>query len=146
MLSDENNRESRSFTDEGSSNHPESEQTPNEGLELKLTAGSNENLYIHADGAWSQSDLYSGRRIHFEPLFVIQTWHRFYAKALMEADPAKRPAIVALAEGAILDRYVELFVSQIQTEETEDLQRAIAALTQLKEAHAIESTTQQFVA
>ena len=146
MLSDENNRESPVFIDEASKDHPESAPTPGEGLELKLTAGANENPYIHANGAWTDADLFSGRKINFEPLFVIQTWHRFYAKALMETDPVKLPAMITLAEGAILDRYVELFVSQIQSEETLDLQQAIAALTRLKEAHAIDSNTQQFIA
>ncbi|MGB2628554.1 MAG: hypothetical protein WAK20_17345 [Candidatus Acidiferrum sp.] len=41
---------------------------------------------------------------------ATEKWHRPYANALMEKDPAKLAPLVAQAEHAIFDRYLELSV------------------------------------
>jgi hypothetical protein len=67
-----------------------------------------------------------------ESMFVTQSWHRPYAEALMETDPAELPSLIALAERAILTRYRELKALQVSSDELVDLRHAIEALSQLK--------------
>ncbi len=64
--------------------------------------------------------------------FVTEKWHRPYANALMEKDPAKLTPLVAEAEHAIFNRYLELSVSPAPPEYFRDLQDAIDILIRLK--------------
>ena len=87
MLSDENNRGWTSFADEVPSNRTEPGQTPNESSRTQVDRRLERKSVIHATGPGpTPSSILA--EMHFEPLFIIQTWHRFYAKALMETDPA----------------------------------------------------------
>jgi len=64
--------------------------------------------------------------------FVTEKWHRPYAYALMEKDPAKLTPLVAEAEHAIFNRYLELSVSPAPPEYFRDLQNAIDILIKMK--------------
>jgi hypothetical protein len=82
-----------------------------------------------------------------QAMFVVQRWHRLYAVALIESDPALLPEAVALAEQAVLVRFLELFVARSETEETIELRRAMAALSELEAEIAIGCLQQeQYVA
>jgi hypothetical protein len=68
-------------------------------------------------------------------MFVTQDWHKSYGEALLEANPAKRPHAIALAEQGILDRYLEpLF--RLPPDESLDLMNALDALSRLKKTTA----------
>ena len=66
--------------------------------------------------------------------FVSEKWHRPYAQALMETDPGKRAPLIAGAEHAIFDRYLELSISPGPIEQSRDLQTATNVLIDLKNA------------
>ena len=74
------------------------------------------------------------KNIKLEDLFVTQSWHRPYAEALLETDPSNLPYLIAAAERAILDRYWELEIAPVPTDELVDLGHAIEALSQIKSA------------
>jgi hypothetical protein len=59
-------------------------------------------------------------------------WHRRYAEALMETEPAKQVSLIAKAERAIFDRYLELCITPAAIEHSIDLQNAVYYLSQLK--------------
>lgn len=146
MLQDESNLESTTSTDGTSEDQIDSPSTPGAGIEFELNAGVDATLCLDVDGAWLDPTLFSTNEIELKPLFAIQIWHKLYAEALLETDSTKLSVMITLAEGAILDRYVELFVSHLQTDETLDLQHAVAALSQLKEINAIGNTAKHSVA
>ncbi|HWZ99012.1 MAG TPA: hypothetical protein VN025_14735 [Candidatus Dormibacteraeota bacterium] len=64
--------------------------------------------------------------------FVPQNWHLPYAKALIEKDQIHLPTAIALAERAILNRYLELHAIPEPLDERLDLWRAVEALLELK--------------
>jgi hypothetical protein len=74
------------------------------------------------------------KNLKLEDLFVTQSWHRPYAEALLETDPSNLPYLIAAAERAILDRYLELELAPVPTDELVDLGHAIEALSQIKSA------------
>jgi hypothetical protein len=76
--------------------------------------------------------------MEIKPMFVTPEWHRPYGQALLEADSAEAPALIALAKRAILARYFELSQSRLPNDERLDLERAETALSQLnnKERYA----------
>jgi hypothetical protein len=59
-------------------------------------------------------------------------WHKPYAEALLEIDPSKMAALIALAESAILGRYLELRIFPTPIEEGRDLDSAIRVLSRLR--------------
>jgi hypothetical protein len=65
---------------------------------------------------------------------------------LLEEDWLKVPTLIALAERAILARYLEILASPTHTDESLDLQYAIHALSQLKETAEIGNIDQEYVA
>ncbi len=69
--------------------------------------------------------------------FATEKWHRPYANALMEKDPAKLAPLVAEAEHAIFNRYLELSLSPAPPEYFRDLQNAIDVLIELKTSTAL---------
>jgi hypothetical protein len=69
----------------------------------------------HADGHRSVRELVP---MNF---FVSENWHRPYADALMETDPVRLAPLIAEAEHAIFDRYLELCVSPGPIEYSRDL-------------------------
>jgi hypothetical protein len=82
----------------------------------------------------------AGHRSVREPLpknfFVSENWHRPYADALMETNPARLAPLIKEAEHAIFDRYLELCVSPGPIEHSLDLQNAVHVLIQLKNVTA----------
>ena len=64
--------------------------------------------------------------------FVSENWHRPYADALMEANPVRLAPLIAEAEHAIFDRYLNLSVSPGPIEYSRDLKNAVDVLIQLK--------------
>jgi hypothetical protein len=71
------------------------------------------------------------------PLSVALTWHRPYVEALLEEDWLNVPTLIASAERAILVRYIEIPANPGYTDESLHLQHAMHALSQLKEADGI---------
>jgi hypothetical protein len=67
---------------------------------------------------------------------ISQRWHPPYAEALMEAEPAKRASLIAMADRAIFGRYLELCVTPAAIEHSIDLQNAVYYLSQLKKANS----------
>jgi hypothetical protein len=65
---------------------------------------------------------------------------------LFETDEARREALIAEAERAIVDRFLELLIASVETDEILDLQNAAHAITQLKKARALAYTPQHLVA
>jgi hypothetical protein len=66
--------------------------------------------------------------------FACQKWHRPYAEALIETDPAKRTRLILEARRAILDRYLELCLVPAPIEESRDLWNAVTALSEMETA------------
>ncbi len=64
-----------------------------------------------------------------------EKWHRPYAEALRETEPAKRALLIAEAERAIFDRYLELCVAPGAIEHSIDLENAVYYLSQLKKTN-----------
>jgi hypothetical protein len=88
------------------------------GIEPELTVLRSENLPVDDHSAG----------------FAAQVWHRPYAEALIETDPARLQALIAEAERAISTRYLQLSGSSVPWDEGLDLLDAIHALSQLKKA------------
>jgi len=68
--------------------------------------------------------------------FVTEVWHRPYAEALLEDDPARLRTLIAEAERAILIRYLQLSAGPVPRDESPALLDAVDALSQLKKALA----------
>ncbi len=64
--------------------------------------------------------------------FVSENWHRPYADALMKANPVRLAPLIAEAEHAIFDRYLNLCVSPGPIEYSRDLKNAVDVLIQMK--------------
>jgi hypothetical protein len=65
---------------------------------------------------------------------------------LFETDEAGRGALIAEAERAIVDRFLELLIASVETDEVIDLQNAAHVITELKKASAVAYTPQHLVA
>ena len=87
------------------------------------------------------------RVLELNDFSVSEKWHRPYAEALQQTDATELPTLIAEAESAIFDRYLELCTSRGSIEQTFDLQRAISVLAQLKKPHVVEhnSTNSAFL-
>jgi hypothetical protein len=85
------------------------------------------------------------RVLELNDFFVSEKWHRPYAGALQETDATELPTVIAEAENAIFDRYLELCTSRGSMEQTFDLQRAISVLAQLKKPHVVEHDSKNSV-
>jgi hypothetical protein len=146
MPQDDNDQESRMLSQQAYVDHPDSDLAPQEGIGLELSIVANERGSASTDYASLNLPPLAFKKTQTQRMFATQIWHRFYAVALLETDPAKLAATITLAEEAILNRYVDLLIAQVQTDETVDLQHAVAILSQLKEANAIGRMSQEFVA
>ena len=62
-----------------------------------------------------------------------EKWHKPYAEALLEVDPAKSKRLIAVAERAIFTRYLELAVSPGSEDQYHDLWQAVSVLSELRE-------------
>jgi len=82
----------------------------------------------------------------FKPMFVIQSWHKLYAGALMESDSTRLCLFIILTEEAILERYIALIAEASESDEILDLQNAVAVLSELREANQIGLAVSKLVA
>jgi hypothetical protein len=111
----------------------------------ELNAPTSNDLYINASASTVLPRFFRVAT-EFTSMFVTQTWHRLYAGALVETDTVRLSLFITLAEEAVLDRYVELIADVTQSDEIEDLQKAIVVLSQLRESNLIDYVAPQFVA
>jgi len=105
-----------------------------DGTEPELNSLSSAVLPIPAAAAKVAALPILTNDIKLEDLFVTQSWHRPYAMALLNAKPSNLSALIATAERAILDRYMELELDPAPTDELIDLGHAVEALSQIKKA------------
>ena len=85
-------------------------------------------------------------RVELKDYSVSHEWHRPYTETLFETDEAKLGARIAEAERAIVDRFLELSVASVETDEILDLQNAAHVITEFKKASAMAYTPQNWVA
>jgi hypothetical protein len=78
-------------------------------------------------------------------VLVSEKWHRPYAEALIEADPAKSRRLITVAQRAIFTRYLELLFSPGSQAQYHDLRQAVNALSELKEVNPTGRTRQDSV-
>ncbi len=107
---------------------------PGDGTEPELNSLSSAALPLPAEAAKLAALPILNNNVALEDLFVTQSWHRPYAMALLNSDSANLPELIATAERAILDRYLELELDPVPTDELVDLGHAVEALSQLKKA------------
>jgi len=105
---------------------------PGDGTAPELNSLSSAVLPLPAEAANLPTLPILNSNITLEDLFVTQGWHRPYAMALLNSNPSNLPELIATAERAILDRYLEL--DPVPTDELVDLGHAVEALSQLKKA------------
>jgi hypothetical protein len=81
----------------------------------------------------------TGQRTSTKAMFRFSSWHKPYAEALMETDPHAQRDQIKAAEQAILIRFLEIHAASppAQEYESNDLQNAVTALTQLKNPNSI---------
>jgi hypothetical protein len=75
------------------------------------------------------------RKSKIKGMLDSEEWHRPYAEALMETDPAKLVRLIGKAERAIFGRYLELCMAPAAIEQGIDLRNAVYCLSQLKKAN-----------
>lgn len=108
---------------------------PGEGTEPELNSLSSRSLAALWPTASHNEPAFKHKKLALEDMFVTRQWHRAYAEALIESDPAKLPRLIAEAEEAILNRYLEIVASGMSEEESGDLRHAVEALNQLKKSN-----------
>jgi hypothetical protein len=84
--------------------------------------------------------------LELKGVLVSEEWHKPYAEALIEADPAESKRLILLAERAILARYLELCFYPGSKEQYQDLWQAVDALSELKEINTTSRALQNSVA
>jgi len=62
----------------------------------------------------------------------VPMWHKPYADALLESDPAISAQLLAATERAIFERLLELSAAADASDETRDIRRAIDVMLKLK--------------
>jgi hypothetical protein len=78
-------------------------------------------------------------------VLVSGKWHRPYAEALIEGDPAKSKRLIVLAKRAIFTRYLELSAFPGSQDEYHDLRQAVNALSEPNEISPTGRTRQDSV-
>jgi hypothetical protein len=145
---DEINDLPTAFIERRTTESPDSSPMPGQGIEPQLNVLTIENLPVDADALSVKHEFLLPRIIvetkTISSFLLIPRWHKPYAEALMETDPAKLPTTINLAEQAILARYFD--VSPISIEETHDLQNAVDALSDLKQSLRTGDSPEPFVA
>jgi hypothetical protein len=73
------------------------------------------------------------RSLQGKGILDSELWHRPYAEALMETEPTRLARLIAEAERAILERYLELLCIAPEAIEPQaiDLENAVYHLSQL---------------
>jgi hypothetical protein len=144
MLRRKNSRELGMLTTQNPSDHHCLGQISIDSIEPELQSLTSVCLY--ACSAQCHDSAPAQNRAHFKDYSVSKEWHRPYVEALFETDEARREALIAEAERAIVDRFLELLIASVETDEILDLQNAAHAITQLKKARALAYTPQHLVA
>ena len=114
--------------------------------EPELQSFNSERVSPNADYARLASLFVPERKVKIKDYSVAKEWHRPYVEALFETDDGRREALIAEAERAIVDRFLELLIASVETDEILDLQNAAHAITELKKASAVAYTPQHLVA
>ena len=135
MQQEENNCGTSTSGTQSAPTHPDSVVMPGEGIGSEVSVSTNGSSFASVVFAIRKGALINSYEMECAGMFVIQRWHRHYAEALIETDPAKLLVIIAQAEEAILARSLELSGSQASTEETLDLREATKVLEQIRSAH-----------
>jgi len=113
------------------------------GTELSMLSG--QNAPAVGDAAISPESYAASDKTGYPGMFATQPWHTLYADALIETDPARLARMIAEAEGAIRARSAELSARPEVTDESVDLQRAVAALLYLKQVNLLSDTQPHLV-
>jgi hypothetical protein len=123
MLLDENDREYRMS------------EIRNEGIAPELTTITSGNVVSYVDFVRNHMEgSIADRKSEVKGILDSERWHRPYAEVLMETEPAKQTALIAEAERANFDRYLELRITPAAAEHSIDLKNAVSYLSQLKKA------------
>lgn len=136
MLLDETDPEGRVSGTSATLKFPGSAPMPGEGIAPELATSTRRNAVSYIDFVRHHRD--HSVAVPFEGKVALssQKWHRPYAAALMETEPAKRASLIDEAERAIFCRYLELCVTPAAIEHSIDLQNAVYYLSQLKQANS----------
>ena len=135
MLLEENVNEVRESVTTNAPNGQVSAPLPVDAAEPELDSISSRALPAPLDAATHATPFVFTKNVKLEDLFVTQRWHRPYAEALLAKNPADLPSLITVAERSILDRYLELHLAPVDTDELVDLGHAVEALAQLKKIH-----------
>jgi hypothetical protein len=144
MLRRKNTRELGMLTTQTPSDHHYLGQISIDSIEPELQSLTSVCLYAYS--AQCHDSAPTQNRAHFQDYSVSKEWHRPYVEALFETDEARREALIAEAERAIVDRFLELLIASVETDEILDLQNAAHAITELKKASAVAYAPQHLVA
>jgi len=144
MLRRKNSRELGVLTTQNPSDHHYLGQKSIDSIEPELQSLTSVCLY--ASSAQCHDSAPAQNKAYFKDYSVSKEWHRPYVEALFETDEARREALIAEAERAIVDRFLELLIASVETDEILDLQNAAHAVTELKKASAVAYTPQHLVA
>jgi hypothetical protein len=117
-----------------------------DGTEGELKSLSSGSACLCADSTGRNDPFVAENKVEFKDYSVSHEWHRPYVEALFESDEAGRGALIAEAERAIVDRFLELLIASVETDEVIDLQNAAHVITELKKASAVAYTPQHLVA
>jgi hypothetical protein len=137
MLIEELDRDTRASVNATSLDPQGSAFVPSAANEPEMRSLSREFLSLAPQAANPSTPEAPTNGAKLKSLFFTQQWHRPYAEALLESDPAKLPGLVAVAEQAILNRYLELTASASTTDERVDLGHAVDALAQLRKTNRL---------
>jgi hypothetical protein len=144
MLRRKNSRELGMLTTQNPSDHHYLGQISIDSIEPELQSLT--SVCLSAYSAQCHDSAPTQNRAHFKDYSVSKEWPRPYVEALFETDEARREALIAEAERAIVDRFLELLMASVETDEILDLQNAAHAITELKKASAVAYTPQHLVA
>jgi hypothetical protein len=135
MLFHENDSECRMSKTHLAVDFPRFDPMLTEGVAPELKTTGSSNVVSYADVIRNQKGLVPHSKCEINSRLDSERWHRPYAEVLMETEPAKLPPLIAEAEHAIFDRYLELRVTPGAAEHSIDLENAVYYLSQLKKAN-----------
>jgi hypothetical protein len=135
MILDENDPECRISETRPTLDSPGFGPIPTDGIVPELNTIASCNAVSYADFVRNQKGFVAHTKCDINGRLDSEKWHRLYAEALMETEPAKLPPLIAEAERAIFDRYLELRITPAAAEHSIDLENATYYLSQLKKAN-----------
>lgn len=146
MPQSKHKRESEMPSPQKTSDHPYAGLVSVEGIEAGLRDLGTESVSLNGDSARRDDVSGSEKEFGLQDCFVSKEWHGPYVEAVCGTDEAKREELIAEAERAIVNRFLELAGSAVETDEILDLENAAYAITELKNASAVIYTPQHLVA